>query len=170
MQTGRRSRRKEIGNDPLEVDIDQRGDLLHFPMPPHKYGLNACRRLWSSWKGTMTEAPEKWKESQLIGVQSLLLVANHQSTATTRGETYHLLWSKKSRTDIPMSVDWKRYLEGGTSLWGRNFFTRVFSKDSWEVISSENVDSNWILISWDELRVKALHQLEQRLTTFLRAL
>ena len=39
MQTGRRSRRKETGNIPLEVDIDQRGDLLHFPMPPHKYGL-----------------------------------------------------------------------------------------------------------------------------------
>ena len=105
MQTGRRSRRKETGNIPLEVDIDQRGDLFHFPMPPHKYGFNTCRRLQSSWKGTMTDALEKWKGSQLIGVQSLLLVANHRSTATTRGETYHLLCSKKSRTDIPMSVD-----------------------------------------------------------------
>ena len=102
------------------------------------------------WTHLRSGRVHNWSESS-----SLLLVANHRSTATTRGETYHLLWSKKSRTDIPMSVDCTRNLEGGTSLWGRNFFARVFSKDSWEVISSENADSNRILISWDELRVKA---------------
>ena len=69
-----------------------------------------------------------------------------------------------------MLVVCKRNLKEGTSLWGRNFFTRVFSKDSCEVIPSGKENSVRILISQDELRVKVEHQLEQRLTTFLRTL